>query len=180
LLPGVLWLLARSRRLPGVQEARKSKKSAYRDWYVWSKKRPENWKEGVVFPGVQDSTWTYDEKAKEYFFHRFYDFQPDLNTNNPKVREEIKKIMGYWLQMGVTGFRLDAVPFIIETPDTGGGEHEQDFELLKDMRKFLQWRKGDAIMLGERGKFAFTYRTCISAFAGGKSTPGSGIACHYR
>jgi maltose alpha-D-glucosyltransferase/alpha-amylase len=131
------------------QEAVKSPESFYRDWYVWAKKRPANWKDGVVFPGVQEATWTLHKKAGEYYFHRFYEFQPDLNTNNPHVRNEIKRIMGYWLQMGVAGFRLDAVPFIIETPDKDGGEHEQAFEYLHEMRKFLQWRKGDGILLGE-------------------------------
>lgn len=131
------------------QEAIKSKDSFYHDWYVWSEKRPPNWKEGVVFPGVQEATWTLNKKAGEYYFHRFYEFQPDLNTNNPHVRNEIKRIMGYWLQLGIAGFRLDAVPFIIETPDRGGGEHPQAYEYLEEMRQFLQWRKGDAIMLGE-------------------------------
>jgi maltose alpha-D-glucosyltransferase/alpha-amylase len=131
------------------QEAIKDKDSFYRDWYVWSEKRPPNWKEGIVFPGVQEATWTLNKKAGEYYFHRFYEFQPDLNTNNPHVRNEIKRIMGYWLQLGVAGFRLDAVPFIIETPSRGGGEHEQAYEYLEEMRQFLQWRKGDAILLGE-------------------------------
>jgi maltose alpha-D-glucosyltransferase/alpha-amylase len=131
------------------QESIKSKDSFFRDWYVWSEKRPSNWKEGVVFPGVQESTWTYNKKAGEYYFHRFYEFQPDLNTNNLHVRNEIKRIMGYWLQLGVAGFRLDAVPFIIETPAKGGEAHKQEFAYLEEMRKFLQWRKGDAILLGE-------------------------------
>ena len=67
----------------------------------------------MVFPGVQKTTWTYDEAAKAYYFHRFYDFQPDLNTANPEVQAEILKIMGFWLQLGVSGFRMDAVPFVI-------------------------------------------------------------------
>src|SRR3954451_17005795 len=61
---------------PWFQEARKGKNSQYHDWYVWSKKRPSNWRTGMVFPGVQTSTWTYDKEAREYYFHRFYDFQP--------------------------------------------------------------------------------------------------------
>ncbi len=72
-----------------------------------------NAKSGVVFPGVQKSTWDYDKEAKAYYFHRFYDFQPDLNTANPDVQAEILKIMGFWLQLGVYGFRMDAVPFVI-------------------------------------------------------------------
>ncbi|MGI9180447.1 MAG: alpha-amylase family glycosyl hydrolase, partial [Longimicrobiaceae bacterium] len=79
------------------QEARSAKNSRYRDWYVWSKKRPADWNKGMVFPGVQDRTWTYDRKAQEYYFHRFYDFQPDLNIDNAEVRTEIRRIIGYWL-----------------------------------------------------------------------------------
>ncbi len=131
------------------QEARKSQDSPYHNWYVWSKDRPANWNEGMVFPGVQKATWTYDKQAKKYFFHRFFDFQPDLNSNHPEVRAEVRRIIGYWLQLGVAGFRLDAVPFIIETPESGSDKPKQNFELLAEMRQFLQWRKGDAIMLGE-------------------------------
>ncbi|HZI19926.1 MAG TPA: alpha-amylase family protein [Pyrinomonadaceae bacterium] len=131
------------------QEARRDKTSKYRDWYVWSKKRPADWDQGMVFPGVEDSTWTYDKEAREYYFHRFYHHQPDLNTENPEVRAEIRRIMGYWLELGVAGFRVDAVPFIIETPGRGGSHHDLRFEYLREMRQFLQWRRGDAVLLGE-------------------------------
>jgi maltose alpha-D-glucosyltransferase/alpha-amylase len=134
---------------PWFQTARKDKNSPYRDWYVWSKKRPANWKSGMVFPGVQQATWTYDREAREYYFHRFYEFQPDLNMHNPAVRTEIRRIMGYWLQLGVSGFRVDAVPFIIETPPAGAKKPELHFEYIAEMRKFLQWRRGDGILLGE-------------------------------
>jgi maltose alpha-D-glucosyltransferase/alpha-amylase len=130
--------------------ARKDPKSPYRDWYVWSKNRPKNYKDGVVFPGVQKATWTRDPVAGEYYFHRFYDFQPDLNTWHPAVRREILRIMGFWLQLGVSGFRMDAVPFFISQkgPDVTDPP-KQDFELLHQMRDFLQWRRRDAIMLAE-------------------------------
>jgi maltose alpha-D-glucosyltransferase/alpha-amylase len=131
------------------QEARRDKNAPHRDWYVWSKKRPANWKTGMVFPGVQQSTWTYDKEAGEYYFHRFYDFQPDLNMQNPAVRTEIRRIMGYWLELGVAGFRVDAVPFIIETPPDGKKKPDMHFEYLVDMRRFLQWRRGDGVLLGE-------------------------------
>lgn len=132
------------------KEARSSKDSPKRDWYVWSEKRPADWNKGMVFPGVQKATWTKDKESKEYYFHRFYEFQPDLNTDNPEVREEINKIMGYWLELGIAGFRVDAVPFILESSTSKkGGEPALHFEYLKEMRKFLQWRKGDAVLLGE-------------------------------
>ncbi|MDY0040110.1 MAG: alpha-amylase family protein [Desulforhabdus sp.] len=134
---------------PWFQAARKDKDSPYRDWYVWSKKRPPDWKEGVVFPGVQHATWTRDEKANAYYYHRFYEFQPDLNMDNPAVRIEIRRIMGYWLQLGVAGFRVDAVPFLIENAAPGEEQGVQRFDYLREMRQFLQWRVGNAILLGE-------------------------------
>ena len=133
---------------PWFQEARANKKSFFHDWYVWSDIRPKNHKEGIVFPGEQTTTWTKDRRAGQYYFHRFYDHQPDLNTWHPYVRAEIQKIMGFWLQLGVSGFRMDAVPFLIEKKGAGI-EHEMDFNLLKEMRDFLQWRSGEAIMLAE-------------------------------
>ena len=133
---------------PWFQEARANPKSHFRDWYVWADERPKNHKEGIVFPGQQTTTWTLDRRAKKYYFHRFYRHQADLNTWNPYVRAEIQKIMGFWLQLGVSGFRMDAVPFLIEKKGAGV-EHQQDFELLQEMRNFLQWRTGDAILLAE-------------------------------
>src|SRR6187549_3653522 len=133
---------------PWFQEARASRRSKYRDWYVWADERPKDHREGIVFPGEQTSTWKFDKRAGQYYFHRFYDHQPDLNTWNPYVRAEIQKIMGFWLQLGVSGFRMDAVPFLIEKKGAGV-EHEQDFTLLKEMRDFLQWRSGSAILLAE-------------------------------
>jgi maltose alpha-D-glucosyltransferase / alpha-amylase len=133
---------------PWFQSARSSPRSPFRDWYVWSKERPRNHKEGIVFPGQQKTTWSLDRKAKQYYFHRFYKHQADLNTWNPHVRAEIQKIMGFWLQLGVSGFRMDAVPFLIEKKGPNV-EHQQDFGLLKEMREFLQWRTGDAILLAE-------------------------------
>lgn len=134
---------------PCFQEARRSEDSPYRNWYVWSKERPPAQNKGMVFPGVQERTWTYDKVAKAYYFHRFYKFQPDLNMDNPHVRAEVKRIMGYWLQLGVEGFRVDAVPFILETVTPDGEKRELHFEYLAEMREFLQWRLGHAILLGE-------------------------------
>ncbi len=138
-----------SDRHPWFREASRSESSPYHDWYVWSKKRPPNWKSGMVFPGVQERTWTRAPKVRKYYFHRFYEFQPDLNMENPEVREEIRRIMGFWLALGVAGFRLDAVPFILEKPSAEGGAQPLRFEYLEDMRRFVQWRVGDALLLGE-------------------------------
>ncbi|RDV14496.1 trehalose synthase [Pontibacter diazotrophicus] len=134
---------------PWFQQARQSSRSRYRDWYVWSEERPESWNRGMVFPGVQEATWTYDEEAGAYYSHRFYKFQPDLNYSNPEVQKEAERIIGYWLRQGVDGFRLDAVPFIIEDPRSDPDDPIHYFEMISRFRRFLQWRKGDAILLGE-------------------------------
>src|SRR5690606_31005405 len=85
------------------QSARNGPESPHYDWYIWADERPADHEEGIVFPGVQKSTWTWDRKARQYYFHRFYEWQPDLNTHNPAVRNEIYKIMGFWLDLGVSG-----------------------------------------------------------------------------
>ncbi|MBB3444331.1 MULTISPECIES: alpha-amylase family protein [unclassified Rhizobium] len=134
---------------PWFQEARKDEQSIYRDWYVWSKEKPDNADQGMVFPGVQKTTWTRDTVAGQYYFHRFYDFQPDLNTSNPHVQAEILKIMGFWIQLGVSGFRMDAVPFVIAEKGAGLKKPREQFNMLRTFREFLQWRQGDAIILAE-------------------------------
>lgn len=134
---------------PWFQNARTGKEAKYYDWYVWSDSKPSDWDRGMVFPGVQKSTWTRDKKARAYYHHRFHDFQPDLNIDNEKVRAEIRKIMGYWLELGVEGFRVDAVPFILETQEAGQPNKKIRFEYLREMRRFLQWRNGHSVLLGE-------------------------------
>jgi maltose alpha-D-glucosyltransferase/alpha-amylase len=134
---------------PWFKQARSDPNSKYRNWYVWSKKKPQNASKGMVFPGVQKSTWTYDREAKAWYFHRFYDFQPDLNTSNPEVQDEILKIMGFWIQSGVSGFRMDAVPFIIGTKGPNVRKPKEQFDMLRVFREFLQWRQGDCIVLAE-------------------------------
>ncbi len=131
------------------REARKDPNSKYRDWYIWSKPKPANANTGMVFPGVQKSTWSFDEQAKAWYFHRFYDFQPDLNTLNPELQAEILKIMGFWIQLGVSGFRMDAMPFVIATKGPGVRKPEEHYEMLRMFREFLQWRRGDCIVLAE-------------------------------
>ena len=134
---------------PWFQSARSSPDSQYRDWYVWSDTEPADRRQGIVFPGEQTETWTYDDKAEAWYFHRFYDFQPDLNWANPAVRDEIGKVMGFWQQLGASGFRVDAAPFVLEqvTPDVDPAP--QDFTILDRWRQDLQWRTADAVLLCE-------------------------------
>lgn len=131
------------------QAARTDKDSPYRNYYVWSETKPPDAEEEVMYPGKQESIWTYDEEAGAYYLHRFYKHQPDLNIANSAVREEIRKIMGFWLQLGVSGFRVDAAPFLIELKGIDGAEDVDPYNYLREFREFLQWRQGDSILLAE-------------------------------
>ncbi|MDT5038733.1 MAG: maltose alpha-D-glucosyltransferase / alpha-amylase [Micromonosporaceae bacterium] len=134
---------------PWFVSARSSPDSPYRDWYVWAAQAPPDRYQGMVFPGEQSETWSYDRTARAWYYHRFYDFQPDLNFANPAVRAEVKKIMAFWLRLGVSGFRMDAVPFIIELTEAGKEPATMDFDFLTEMRQHVQWQQGDALLLAE-------------------------------
>ncbi|GAA1533950.1 alpha-amylase family protein [Kribbella lupini] len=135
---------------PWFQSARASRQSPYRDWYVWRDQPPENASEGIVFPDQETSLWQYDEQAGQYYLHRFYKHQPDLDITNPEVRDEIIRVIGFWLQLGISGFRVDAVPFLLDTDGALDPEHLPDpHDYLRDLRAFLSRRSGQAVLLGE-------------------------------
>src|SRR3954465_8302757 len=102
------------------QQARSDPGSPYRDYYIWSKDKPDHAEDGVAFPGVQSSVWSYDSRARAWYFHRFYSHQPQLNITSAAVRDEIFKIVGFWLELGVSGFRIDAAPFVVEEIQPNG------------------------------------------------------------
>ncbi|WP_404434508.1 alpha-amylase family protein [Microbacterium lacus] len=131
---------------PWFVSARRSRTSPYRDYYVWRDEPPKN-QQPTVFPGEEASVWEHDERTEQYFQHVFYKHQPDVNIANPKVRDEIAKTIGFWLALGVSGFRLDAVPFLIEPPK--GVDIGDPHEFLRDVKRFLQRRAGHAALLGE-------------------------------
>jgi maltose alpha-D-glucosyltransferase/alpha-amylase len=133
---------------PWFQSARADPSSPYRDWYVWSDTEPPDRFEGQVFPGVERETWTYDERAGAWYRHRFYSFEPDLNTDNPAVRAEIGEIAEYWIRLGASGFRIDAAPFIIE-PRQQDQRRQPDYAFLRELRETVSWRRGDAALLAE-------------------------------
>jgi trehalose synthase len=135
---------------PWFRSARKSRDSKYRDWYVWRDQPPANEHEGIVFPDQEDSLWEYDEEAGQYYLHQFYKHQPDLDIANPEVRAEILKIIGFWLQLGLSGFRVDAVPFLLDTAGSTEAANLTDpHDYLRDLRAFLTRRNGQAVLLGE-------------------------------
>jgi trehalose synthase len=131
------------------QESRKSRDSRFRDWYVWQDEIPDDGPEGVVFPGDQTGVWTFDAEAGQYYLHRFYHHQPDLNVANGAVRDEIAKVIGFWLAQGLSGFRVDAVPFLLELDGIDDEMEVAPHDFLRDLRAFIQRRRGDAILLGE-------------------------------
>lgn len=153
---------------PWFQSARRDPDSRYRDWYVWSTEEPSDRRQGIVFPGEQTETWSFDRTARQWYFHRFYDFQPDLNWSNHAVRAEIKKVMGFWLQLGASGFRIDAAPFVIEQVTPGVDPGPLDFTILDDWRQDVSWRDGEAILLCEANVSADDLpRYCTTATADG-------------
>lgn len=137
-----------SNQHPWFQTARADRNSRYRDFYIWLDERPKDGAKELVFPGDETSNWAYDRRAGQYYFHSFYRHQPDLNIDNPEVRDEINKIIAFWIQLGVSGFRVDAVPFLIESFGTNQQEHEQH-QYLRNLRAFMSRRLGNAILLGE-------------------------------
>lgn len=137
-----------SDRHPWFLAARSSPDSPYRDFYVWRDQRPAKEPE-PIFPGEQEGVWSFDEKAGQYYLHRFYHHQPDLNTDNPRVREELLKALGFWLELGVSGFRVDAVPFLLESSGDAGPDQSTGHDWLRELRDFVNRRSGEAILLGE-------------------------------
>lgn len=152
---------------PWFRAARSDPDSPFRNWYGWSRDEPADRRQGIVFPGEQTETWTFDEDAKEWYFHRFYDFQPDLNWANPAVRAEIRKVMGFWLQLGAAGFRIDAAPFVLEQVSADVDPGPLDFSILDDWRQDVQWREGQAVLLCEANVSPEELPAYCAAVAGG-------------
>lgn len=133
---------------PWFQEAQKNKDSKYRKYYIWVDKKPETEEEKLIFGKEQDGNWEYDKRTKEYYYHTFYKHQPDLNITNPEVCKEIRKIMHFWLKLGVAGFRMDAVPHMIRAK--GNEQFEGDpHQVLRDLRTFVEEQRSDALLLAE-------------------------------
>ena len=128
---------------PWFTAARSSRSSPYRDFYLWRDTPPEDQPQ-TVFPGEESSVWEYDERTEQYYLHNFYSHQPDLNIANPRVRDEIAKVIGFWMQLGLSGFRVDAVPFFLEQDGV-----EEPHSYLRSLRSYLTRRSGEAVLLGE-------------------------------
>jgi trehalose synthase len=134
---------------PWFRSARASRDSRFRDFYVWRDEIPADGPSGEVFPGEQGGLWSFDPEAGQYYLHRFYRHQPDLNIASRAVRDEICKLIGFWLAQGLSGFRVDAVPFLLETAGVRGAGDGAAHDYLRDLRAFLTRRSGEAVLLGE-------------------------------
>jgi trehalose synthase len=137
-----------SDRHPWFREARSSPDNRFRDFYVWRDRPTRSQKASIVFPDAEDSIWAWDDKAEQFYLHHFYSHQPDLNIGNQQVRDEIAKVAGFWLELGVDGFRVDAVPFLIDTSEVADVDLDPH-EILKHLRSFISRRRGDGLLLGE-------------------------------
>lgn len=140
-----------SDRHPWFVASRRSLDNPYRDYYIWRSTDPGDTSAKVVFPGEETGIWTHDDRTDEWYLHHFYAHQPDLNLANPAVVEELLRTVGFWLEVGIDGFRVDAVPFLMQTrADTADSSMIVDpHEVVKQLRAFLTRRKGDAMLLGE-------------------------------
>jgi maltose alpha-D-glucosyltransferase / alpha-amylase len=131
---------------PWFQEARKNRDSPYRDYFIWSDEPVETDVE-PAFPTVHDSVWAWDEEAGQYYRHVFYDFQPDLNIANPRVRREIKRVVQFWLRLGVAGFRIDAAAFMVDAAKND--DDPTGFGFLTDIRHLCDQLRPNTVLLGE-------------------------------
>jgi maltose alpha-D-glucosyltransferase / alpha-amylase len=135
---------------PWFQRARKAPKgSPEREFYVWTDD-PTQYKDvRIIFQDFESSNWTWDAVANQYFWHRFFHHQPDLNYDSPLVQEEVFKVLDYWCSMGVDGFRLDAVPYLFEREGTNGENLPETHEFLKKLRKYVDEKFPGTLLLAE-------------------------------
>jgi maltose alpha-D-glucosyltransferase/alpha-amylase len=150
------------------QEARTSAKSRYRNYYVWSQTNQKYQDARIIFTDTERSNWTWDQDAGAYYWHRFFSHQPDLNYDNPQVRRSMMKIIRYWLDMGIDGFRMDAVPYLYEREGTNGENLPETHEYLKQVRCEVDRRYSDKVLLCEANQWPQDVRAYF----------GDGDECH--
>ena len=142
-----------SDRHPWFRAARANKNSVFRNYYVWSDSSMAFRDARVIFLDAEESNWAWDKKSKQYYWHRFYASQPDLNYDNSAVQAEMLMIMSFWLDLGVDGFRADAVPYLFEREGTSCENLPETHAFLKDIRKFINERYPDRILLAEANQW---------------------------
>jgi maltose alpha-D-glucosyltransferase / alpha-amylase len=138
---------------PWFQEARSSPDSSKRDWYVWSDSDDGYADARVIFVDTEPSNWTWDPLAGQYYWHRFFSHQPDLNYENPEVRDEMLRVLRFWLDLGIDGFRLDAVPYLYEDEGTNCENLPRTHEYLKRVREEVDANYPDRVLLAEANQW---------------------------
>lgn len=160
---------------PWFQRARKAKPgSAARNFYVWSDDEQKYAGTRIIFLDTETSNWTWDPVAGQYFWHRFYSHQPDLNFDNPQVMKAVLSVMRYWLDMGIDGLRLDAIPYLIERDGTHNENLPETHDVLKQIRAEIDAHYPDRMLLAEANQWPEDTQLYF-----GQSTNGDdGDECH--
>jgi maltose alpha-D-glucosyltransferase/alpha-amylase len=138
---------------PWFQEARSSPDSPKRDWYVWSDSDDGYPDARVIFVDTEPSNWTWDPLAGQYYWHRFFSHQPDLNYENPEVQDEMLRVLRFWLDLGIDGFRLDAVPYLYEDEGTNCENLPRTHDYLKRVREEVDASYPDRVLLAEANQW---------------------------
>ena len=138
---------------PWFQEARSSRENPRRDWYVWSDTDDKYRNARIIFLDTELSNWAWDPVSKAYYWHRFFSHQPDLNYDNPDVREAMWNVMKFWLETGVDGFRLDAVPYLVEREGTSCENLPETHEILRGLRQRLDEAFPGKMLLAEANQW---------------------------
>lgn len=134
---------------PWFEESRSSRDNPKADWYVWSDDPNRYAGTRIIFVDTEESNWKLDPQRGQYYWHRFFHHQPDLNYDNPEVRAEMKRVVRYWLDLGFDGFRLDALPYLFERDGTNNENLPETHEFLKELRAYVDGFAPDALLLGE-------------------------------
>jgi maltose alpha-D-glucosyltransferase/alpha-amylase len=138
---------------PWFQESRSSRDSPKRDWYVWGDDPGRYSEARIIFVDAESSNWTWDPVAGQYYWHRFFHHQPDLNYDNPEVQDAMLDVLRFWLDLGLDGFRLDAVPYLYERNGTNGENLPETHEFLKRVRAEIDSLYPDRVLLAEANQW---------------------------
>lgn len=135
------------------RQARQDRASPYRDWYVWSD-TPDRYKDvRIIFKDTETSNWTWDPVAKQYFWHRFFSHQPDLNYDNPAVRDAMLDVVAFWMHLGLDGFRVDAIPYLFEREGTNCENLPETHGFCKELRRFVDAQWPNRLLLAEANQW---------------------------
>ncbi len=157
---------------PWFIESRKSKDNPYRNYYVWSETNRKYTDARVIFVDTEPSNWTFDPQTGEYYWHRFYASQPDLNYDNPEVAQKMMDVLRFWLDMGIDGFRADAVPYLFEREGTNCENLPETHAYLKKIRAMMDAEYPGTILLGEANQMPRDLRPYFGGDENDPAVPG--------